>query len=134
MKTHRVFIPKLEEAERSRYYLRLSMEMLIDARYNPFTDANDGNEKGNYNDMKDKFNFVTVPATVTLYNEDGNALMHYSNAAVMGHTDIKPPCIGLLENGKMALPPIKAVYWSGTTLRIDIFRREFLAGKRIVTV
>lgn len=90
MKTHRVFIPKLEEAERSRYYLRLSMEMLIDARYNPFTDANDGNEKGNYNDMKDKFNFVTVPATVTLYNEDGNALMHYSNAAVMGHTDIKP--------------------------------------------
>lgn len=90
MKTHRVFIPKLEEAERGKYYLRLSMEMLIDARYNPFTEANKGNESGNYNSMKDKFNFVTVPATVTLYSEAGNALMHYSNAAVMSNTDLEP--------------------------------------------
>lgn len=90
MKTHRVFIPKLEEKERKNYCLRLSMEMLIDACYNPFTDANDANEKGNYNSMKGKFNFVTVPATVTLYDESGNALKHYSNEAVMNDMNIKP--------------------------------------------
>lgn len=90
MKTHRIFIPKLEEAERGNYCLRLSMEMLIDARYNPFTDANDVNEKGNYDEMKSRFNFVTVPATVTLYDEGGNALLHYSNEAVMNNTDLEP--------------------------------------------
>lgn len=90
MKTHRIFVPKLEEAERKKYYLRLSMEMLIDARYNPFTDANDGNEKGNYNNMKNKFNFVTVPATITLYDEGGKPLMHYSNEEVMNAKDITP--------------------------------------------
>lgn len=90
MRTRRIYIPKLEEAERKMYYLRLSMEMLIDARYNPFTEANGGNEKGNYNSMKDKFNFVTVPATVTLYDESGNAVKHYSNEAVMNNMDITP--------------------------------------------
>ncbi|RGN33870.1 hypothetical protein [Bacteroides oleiciplenus] len=90
MKMHRVFIPKLEEAEKINYCLRLSMEMLIDARYNPFTDANAANEKGNYNEMKSRFNFVTVPATVTLYDEGGNALLHYSNEAVMNNTDLEP--------------------------------------------
>lgn len=90
MKTHRVFIPKLDKAESTNFYIRLTMDMLIDARYNPFTDANDGNEKGNYNSMKDKFNFVTVPATITLYDEGGNALMHYSNQEVMNNTDLKP--------------------------------------------
>ena len=58
------------------------MEMLIDARYNPFTEPNDANEKKNYDSMKGKFNFVMVPATVTLYDEEGNALMHYSNKEI----------------------------------------------------
>ncbi len=89
MKTHRVFIPTLEASERNRYYIRLSMEMLIDARYNPFSEAGVNNEKGNYNSMKSMFNFVMVPVTVTLYDENGNALMHYSNKKIAESSDKK---------------------------------------------
>lgn len=69
MRTKRVYIPKLDSANASRYYIRLVQELLIDPRYNPFTNANSGNEEGNYNDMKVWFGYVMIPATVTLYDE-----------------------------------------------------------------
>lgn len=87
MRTKRVYIPKLDSANASRYYIRLVQELLIDPRYNPFTNANSGNEEGNYNDMKVWFGYVMIPATVTLYDEKGVALMHYSNEDVAKSTD-----------------------------------------------
>lgn len=39
MRTYRTFIPKLSEKDSEKYYIRLSMDMLLDARYNPFTEA-----------------------------------------------------------------------------------------------
>lgn len=80
MKTDRAFIPKIEDS--SKYYLRLSIDMLLDPRYNPFSDAGDGNEQGNYNNFKEYIGYMMVPVTVTLYDGDGNALMHYSNEDV----------------------------------------------------
>ena len=79
MRTKRIPIQKLSESDQQKFRLRLSMEVLIDPRYNPFSDASDGNEKGNYNTMKIYAGYVMIPATVTLYDENGTALMHYSN-------------------------------------------------------
>ncbi len=87
MRTYRAMVPALEEAERKNYYIRLSLEMLMDARYNPFSEAGSGNEGNNYNTLKVCCGYVMVPATVTLYDEEGNALMHYSNEAIAQSND-----------------------------------------------
>lgn len=79
MKTNRVFIPKLDSTTQKEYYLRLTLEMLLDARYNPFTDANDGNEKGNYNAFNAVTGWAFVPVGITMYDAQGNALCHYDN-------------------------------------------------------
>lgn len=89
MRTFRIPIQALEESERNNYYLRLSMDMMLDMRYNPFTDANDDNEKGNQDLAGYRFNYVQVPVTVTLYGEDGKALLHYYNADIRKRTDLK---------------------------------------------
>lgn len=91
MRTHRVFLPKLTIDDAKKYYVRLSLEMLLDARYNPFTDGtNDGNESGNYDAFKEFTAWAFVPVGVTLYDEAGNALCHYvnspiANSAAVGH-------------------------------------------------
>lgn len=90
MRTNRVFLPKLSNEDIGKYRVRLSLEMLMDARYNPFTDANDGNEEGNYNSVKVWTGWAFVPVAVTMYDESGNAICHYDNSstahgAVVGH-------------------------------------------------
>lgn len=89
MRTFRIPVQALEEADRKNYYLRLGMDMMLDMRYNPFTDANDDNESGNYGLADYRFNYVQVPATVTLYGEDGTALLHYRNDHINGRRDLK---------------------------------------------
>ena len=90
MQTHRVFLPKLSTEDAKTYYVRLTLEMLLDARYNPFTEANGGNEEDNYDLFKEFTAWAFVPVGVTLYDEAGNALQHYvnspiANAAAVGH-------------------------------------------------
>ena len=89
MRTYRTFIPKLSEKDSEKYYIRLSMDMLLDARYNPFTEGSSDNEKSNYELLDYRFNYVQIPVTVTLYDDDGNALMHYSNADIAKRTDLR---------------------------------------------
>lgn len=78
MKTNRVFIPKLSAADKKKYYLKLSLEMLLDARYNPFNEAR-GNEEGNYNNFKVWTGWAFVPVGITLYDSQGNAISHFVN-------------------------------------------------------
>lgn len=83
MKTHRVFLPALSSEGQKSYYVRLSLEMLLDARYNPFTDGNnDGNESGNYGDMKKYTGWAFVPIAVNLYDYAGNVTSHYVNSHI----------------------------------------------------
>ncbi len=89
MRTNRIPIQKLDEADRKDYYLRLSMDMLLDARYNPFTDANDENESGNQGELEYRFNYVQVPVGVVLYGEDGTALYHYYNRDIYKSADLR---------------------------------------------
>jgi hypothetical protein len=89
MKTRRAFLPSLG-SESAGYKVRLTLEMLLDTRYNPFTDGNDGNEGGNYNDVKVWTGWAFVPVGVTIYDITGNAICHYVNkpiaeSSAMGH-------------------------------------------------
>lgn len=82
MRTNRVFLPKLSSDDMKKYRVRLSLEMLMDARYNPFTDANDGNEEGNYNGVKVWTGWAFVPVAVTMYDDNGAAICHYANSNI----------------------------------------------------
>lgn len=82
MKTHRVFLPALSSEGQKSYYVRLSLEMLLDARYNPFTEGNDGNEGGNYNGVKTQTGYAFVPIAVNIYDSAGNAVCHYDNSSI----------------------------------------------------
>lgn len=88
--TNRVFLPKLDDDAAKKYKVRLKEEILIDARYNPFSGSTSGNDEGNDGTVKVCSAFVFIPAKVTLYDADGNALYHYSNkeaatGATKGH-------------------------------------------------
>lgn len=79
MKTERMWLPKLSEADAKKYYLRLTLGLLLDTRYNPFEQEGDGNEKDNYNKLKINSSWAMVPVAVNLYDEEGNARAHYTN-------------------------------------------------------
>ncbi len=82
MRTNRVFFPKLSSDDMKKYRVRLSLEMLMDARYNPFKDANDGNEEGNYNSVKVWTGWAFVPVAVNIYDDNGTAICHYVNSNI----------------------------------------------------
>ena len=81
MRTHRVFLPSLSAEDKKTYYLRLSLDMLLDVRYNPFTEPNDGNEIDNYNAIVYAIR-AYIPIAVNIYDKNGNAICHYDNSDI----------------------------------------------------
>lgn len=77
--TERAYLPKLDTASAGKYRVRLVEQILLDARYNPFSGSTEGNQESNDNIVKTCSAFVFIPAKVTLYDADDNALYHYSN-------------------------------------------------------
>lgn len=89
MRTRRMPVQALEPADRNKY-LRLGLELLLDMRYNPFTEPGDENESGNQKNLADyRFNFVQVPVSIVLYDEAGTALMYYSNRKIYNNKNLK---------------------------------------------
>ena len=77
--TEKVFLPKLSDAAAKEFKVRVVEELLIDARYNPFSGSEEKNDDGNDKKVKVWSGFVFIPARITLYDADGNALYHYYN-------------------------------------------------------
>lgn len=77
--TNRIYFPKLAEEDRKKYKIRVMQEILIDARYNPFSGSTSNNDDGNDNALSFTSNFVFIPVKITLYNEAGEAIYHYKN-------------------------------------------------------
>lgn len=79
--TARQYLPRLDTVSASRYRLRLCLEMLVDARYNPFSGATSDNDEATDATVKELARFVFIPCRVTLYDAAGTALYHYYNRA-----------------------------------------------------
>lgn len=77
--TNRVFLPRMREDAAKKYFVRVAEELLIDARYNPFSGSTSGNDEAYDYLLKGRSAFVFIPAKITLYDADGEALYHYSN-------------------------------------------------------
>ena len=59
--------------------IRLTMDIMIDPRYNPFENAGDNNEKGTWKDFNDRANHNFVPFKLELKDSSGNVLYHVEN-------------------------------------------------------
>lgn len=79
MRTARTFLPKMSAGAAAMYRIRVAMSLLLDARYNPFEDASEYNEREHHEYVSGRYLVVAVPAMIQLYDASGNVLMHYTN-------------------------------------------------------
>lgn len=68
------------------YYIRLKLETLFDARYNPFN-SDDDNEKGNQEDVSGWAPMCYIPVAVELLDASGNAIYHWTNRELMTYAE-----------------------------------------------
>lgn len=109
MRTGRVSLPALSEEEAKGFYLRLTLEMLFDARYNPMSSAGDGNEKAADDAFKKYGVWAFVRVDVKLYDEEGNVRAYYQNVSPLKGTE------GHMKyaagNWMPGPPPYKGMAW-----------------------
>lgn len=87
MSTKSFYLPPLDDDTARLYALRLTLPMLLDARYNPFQDAGEYNEKKwaeNFGKLGDFF----VPVKVEIYNASGTVVSHYCNKYIAQGTGL----------------------------------------------
>ena len=73
---------ELTNEKKNNKRLKITLDVLVDVRYNPFEDAGDYNYKDNFQSMKDWCNFGYIPVMLYLKDSSGNILAHYENNAV----------------------------------------------------
>jgi hypothetical protein len=87
--------------QESGYNIRIKLDMLLDARYNPFEDADGNQADGAADYLKYMLEFVYVPCRLTLRDANGEAIVHYSNSrALKGTANLKPGTCGSWVNGE----------------------------------
>lgn len=78
LRSHRVWLPSIDSSTSSNSYLRLSVEMMIDFRYNPFS-----SDKGNLENVNEwvskRSAFAFVPVTAIIYDAEGHPILYYDN-------------------------------------------------------
>ena len=79
LKTYRQWLPKLPAEIRGQYRLRMTLECLLDARYNPFEDGGDNNEGVRHQWVKEHANVVQVWFSAVMYDAEGQELCWYYN-------------------------------------------------------
>lgn len=86
MKSYRVYIPRMSQAAASRYYLRLSLEVMFDGRYNPFEEGGSSNCGGDEDDLKHNSQLVRVPVSVRLWSAESGGVVtqHWANKYQFG--------------------------------------------------
>ena len=95
-----------------RYKLKITMDLLLDPRYNPFEPAAQKNEEGNYGRHKE-FRRIYVPARLLLYAKDGR-VFHYMNRKVVTTSNFirkEFPVIGLSVGQTVADLPAAWCGW-----------------------
>lgn len=71
------------------YKLKVTLDALIDVRYNPFEQEGDNNESGLWKDFQNEANFAYVPVKIVLRDANGVAIMHYRNKQTFESTSYK---------------------------------------------
>lgn len=80
--TKAFYLPDMSQTSGDKPLLKITLEMLMDGRYNPFEseDVMDGmDEMVEF----EKILYAKIPVKIVLYSERGVALYHYTNASVV---------------------------------------------------
>lgn len=83
MQSESVLLPEISSGEQARTMLRVVLPMLMDPRYNPFSEPSSGNEEGNFSRFKSRANFAFVPVSIVVRDDTGAVLCHYSNSDLL---------------------------------------------------
>lgn len=87
----RTFLAAVNDSTYSKYLIKITMSLLLDARMNPFETESSDNEKGAQNSLKNNCNIVYIPCRITLFDGSGssaNAICHFVNSNVKSSTSI----------------------------------------------
>ncbi len=60
--------------------LRVKLDVLLDVRYNPFEEASEHNEEGDFKNLKKYANLGYIPVRLLLYNAAGEVIYHLVNS------------------------------------------------------
>lgn len=63
-------------------YIKITVDFLLDVRYNPYEEAAKDNEEGNWDRLQNWANFGYIPVALELINNDGKPVAHYRNSNV----------------------------------------------------
>lgn len=96
------------------FRLKVSLEVLADARYNPYETAGDNNEKENADRVQNICNFTYIPVRLEVLDDDGRIIAWYSNS-------------GLIREGKLIPSQQQAGWVVAQTPREDDIA-AFIAG------
>lgn len=117
-------------------YLRLTLPLLMDARYNPFdTKAdNKGNEQQHDYYFKTRTGYIFIPVGVTIYDSEtgGNALCHYDNSAVAATTSRKYAGNGVWKTGVASVGDMWLEYYSTSDLKEDSGIRGWKENRTLI--
>lgn len=69
----------IRTGDRKKFQLRVSIEVLFDVRYNPFENAGNKNEEGNWDDFQNWVNYGYIPIQILLRDLSGEARYFYDN-------------------------------------------------------
>ncbi|WP_373828812.1 hypothetical protein [Bacteroides heparinolyticus] len=85
-RTKKMFLPHCSEADRKNYSLRLSMDILVDTRFDPFgKEPEPGNSQYfAFRIVQENIHFVYIPVILNIIDSEGNAKWHYENNVAPG--------------------------------------------------
>lgn len=85
-----IYVPPMSGGDANKFKIKLQMDMMVDPRYNPFSDA-DNNYKDNYDYCNAHHNHTFVKLKIQLRNANGDVVAHYSNAPFLYDTYRRQP-------------------------------------------
>lgn len=80
----------------SKDRLKISLEAFIDSRVNPFEQAEEANEKGDYERQEKKWNLVYIPVRIYIVADDGTTC-HWNNEKMRSHDSNAMVGVGLVS-------------------------------------
>jgi len=115
-----------------RYRLKVCLQLLFDTRYNPFEEAGEYNEEGNYDRLKNWCNFAYVPVKLTVRDASGTALYHYVNSAIMQSSGYGASSRGSWVAGEAAWGDMWLAYYDHSDRRSSCGTAGWSTNKPII--
>lgn len=117
-------------------YLRLTLPLLMDARYNPFDGKTDnpGNEQKNDYYIKVRTGYMFIPVGVTIYDakQGGNAICHYDNSETAANSSRKAVGNGFWRPGEAQVGDMWLEYYSTSDLKEDTGIRGWKENRSLI--